>query len=129
MTDLDAWHAGHVAFLLQQLDSVPEGSGTLLDHTVVVWVAELATPMHQHWDVCTLLAGGRNGFFNNGYVRYPRTLPNPLLNMAITGPAQTLPARQLAPGRWVKTDTSFGMTSCVADDGTPFSLTEPLTEL
>ena len=71
MTDLDAWHAGHVAYLLEQLDSVAEGSGTLLDHTVVVWVTELATPTHQHFDVCTLLAGGCNGFFDTG--RYVAT--------------------------------------------------------
>jgi hypothetical protein len=129
MTDLDAWHAGHVAYLLQQLDSVAEGAGTLLDHTVVVWVTELATPTHQHWDICTLLAGGCNGFFETGrYVRYPRTLPNPLPNMALTGPPHNrlLVSLMQAMGQ---TDTSFGMTSAVADDGSNISLTGPLTEL
>ncbi len=129
MTDLDAWHAGHVAYLLQQLDSVAEGSGTLLDHTVVVWVTELATPTHQHWDVCTLLAGGCNGFFDTGrYVRYPRTLPNPLPNMALTGPPHNrlLVTLMQAMGQ---TDTGFGMASAVADDGTPISFSGPLTEL
>jgi hypothetical protein len=129
MTDLDAWHAGHIAYLLQQLDSVAEGSGTLLDHTVVVWLTELATPTHQHWDICTLLAGGCNGFFDTGrYVRYPRTIPNPLPNMALTGPPHNrlLVSLMRAMGQ---TDTSFGMTSTVADDGTPISLTSALTEL
>ena len=129
MTDLDAWHAGHVAYLLQQLDSVVEGSGTLLDHTVVVWVTELATPTHQHWDICTLLAGGCNGFFDTGrYVRYPRTLPNPMPNMALTGPAHNRLHVSLMQAMG-QTDTSFGMTSAVAADGTPISLTGPLTEL
>lgn len=129
MTDLDAWHAGHVAFLLQQLDSVPEGSGTLLDHTVVVWVTELATPTHQHWDVCTLLAGGCNGFFNTGrYVRYPRTLSNPLPNMALTGPPHNRLHVSLLQAMG-QGDTSFGMTSAVANDGTIISFTGPLTEL
>jgi Protein of unknown function (DUF1552) len=129
MTDLDAWHAGHVAYLLQQLDSVPEGSGTLLDHTVVVWVTELATPTHQHWDVCTLLAGGCNGFFETGrYVRYPRTLPNPLPTMALTGPAHNRLHVSLLQAMG-QTDTSFGMTTAVADDGTTLSLTGPLAEL
>ena len=54
MTDLDAWHAGHVAYLLGQLDSVVEGSGTMLDHTVVVWLTELATPTHLHYDAFTV---------------------------------------------------------------------------
>jgi hypothetical protein len=129
MTDLDAWHAGHVAFLLQQLNSVPEGSGTLLDHTVVVWVTELATPTHQHLDVCTLLAGSCNGFFNTGrYVRYPRMLSNPLPNMALTGPPHNRLQVSLLQAMG-QSDTSFGMTSAVVDDGTTISFTGPLTEL
>ncbi len=48
MTDLSTWYAGHFATLLRELDSVIEGSGTLLDRTVVVWVSELATPTHEH---------------------------------------------------------------------------------
>ena len=129
MTDLDAWHAGHVAYLLQQLDSVVEGSGTLLDHTVVVWVTELATPTHQHFDVCTLLAGGCNGFFDTGrYVRYPRTFPNPLPDAPLTGPPHNRLHVSLLQAMG-QTDTSFGMTSAVADDGTPLSFTGPLAEL
>ena len=129
MTDLDAWHAGHVAYLLQQLDSVAEGSGTLLDHTVVVWVTELATPTHQHFDVCTLLAGGCNGFFDTGrYVRYPRLLPNPLPNGALTGPPHNRLHVSLMQAMG-QTDTSFGMTSAEAADGTPLSFSGPLTEL
>ena len=129
MTDLDAWHAGHVAYLLQQLDSVIEGSGTLLDHTVVVWVTELATPTHQHNDAFTLLAGGCNGFFDTGrYVRYPRNQPNPLANAPLTGPAHNrlLVSLMQAMGQ---PDTTFGMTDATAADGTALSLREPLTEL
>ncbi len=129
MTDLDAWHAGHVAYLLAQLDSVAEGSGTLLDHTVVVWVTELATPTHQHFDVCTLLAGGGNGFFRTGrYVRYPRTLPSPMPNQPLLGPPHNRLHVSLMQAMG-QTDTSFGMTSAVAADGTPLSLTGALTEL
>jgi hypothetical protein len=129
MTDLDAWHAGHVAYLLEQLDSVPEGSGTLLDHTVVVWLTELATPTHQHYDACTLLAGGCNGFFRTGrYVRYPRTLSSPLPNQPLIGPPHNrlLVSLMQAMGQ---SDTSFGMTSAIASDGSVIDFTGPLTEL
>lgn len=129
MRDLDAWHAGHVAFLLQQLDSVIEGSGTLLDHTVVVWVTELATPTHQHHDVCTLLAGGCNDFFKTGrYVRYPRNLPNPLAGQPATGPAHNRLHASLLQAMG-QTDTTFGLTGAVAADGTALSFRGPLTEL
>src|SRR6185295_13270857 len=88
MIDLGAWYSGHFALLLRELDSIAEGSGTLLDHTAVVWVSELGTPTHQHEDTFTLLAGGGNGFFNTGrYVRYPKQLPNPLAGEPRLGPA------------------------------------------
>jgi hypothetical protein len=116
-------------FLLAQLDSVAEGSGTLLDHTVVVWVTELATPTHQHFDVCTLLAWGCNGFFNTGrYVRYPRTFPNPWANAPMTGPPHNRLHVSLLQAMG-QPDTSFGLTSAVAADGTALSFTGPLTEL
>ncbi len=129
MTDLDAWHAAHFAYLLAELDAVPEGSGTLLDHTVVVWVSELATPTHQHHDVCTLLAGGASGFFKTGrYVRYPRNLPNPIDGFPKTGPAHNRLHVSLLQAMG-QSDTSFGMTDAVAADGTPLSLRGALTEL
>jgi hypothetical protein len=129
MTDLDAWHAGHVNYLLQQLDSVAEGSGTLLDHTVVVWITELATPTHQHNDAYTLLAGGCNDFFKTGrYVRYPRILPNPMPGLPLLGPSHNrlLVTLMQAMGQ---ADTSFGMTGAMAPDGTPLSFAGPLSEL
>jgi hypothetical protein len=129
MIDLDAWHAGHFAYLLQQLDSIPEGTGTILDHTAVVWLTELATPTHQHHDAMIVLAGGCNGFFDTGrYVRYPRNQPNPMANQPLTGPAHNrlLVSLMQAMGQ---PDTTFGMTDAVAADGTPLSFRDPLVEL
>jgi hypothetical protein len=129
MTDLDAWHAGHVAYLLAQLDSVPEGSGTLLDHTVVVWLTELATPTHRHYDACTLLAGGCNGYFRTGrYVRYPRTQPSPLPDQPLVGPAHNRLLVNLMESMG-QNDTSFGMTAALAVDGTAIDFTGALSEL
>lgn len=129
MIDLDAWHAAHVAYLLQQLDSVAEGDGTLLDHTVVVWITELATGTHEHHDAAVLLAGGCNGFFDTGrYVRYPQNQPNPLAGKPRTGPAHNrlLVTLMQAMGQ---TDTTFGMTGAAAADGTALSFRGPLPEL
>ena len=129
MTDLDAWHAGHVAYLLDQLDSVVEGSGTLLDHTIVVWITELATPTHQHQNAFTVLAGGGNGFFRTGrYVRYPQNLPSPIAGYPMTGPAHNrlLVTLMQAMGQ---PDTSFGLTEARASDGSTLNLRGPLLEL
>lgn len=129
MTDLGLWYAGHFALLLRELDSVPEGSGTLLDHTVVVWLTELGTPTHQHHDTFSLLAGGGSGFFKMGrYVRYPRVLPSPLAGSPLIGPAQSRLFVSLLQAMG-QPDTSFGMTQATAANGAVLSLTGPLSEL
>jgi hypothetical protein len=127
--DLDKWHAGHVGYLLEQLASVPEGSGTLLDHTVVVWIPELATGTHLHYDTHVVLAGGCNDFFATGrYVRYPRTFVSPLPSEPLIGPAHNrlLVSLMQAMGQ---TDTSFGMTMTSGNDGSTIPMTGPLLEL
>jgi len=129
MRDLDRWHAGHVGYLLEQLDSIAEGSGTVLDHTVVVWISELATPTHLHYDTYTLLAGGCNGFFSPGrYIRYPRTNVSPLANEPLIGPPHNrlLVSLMQAMGQ---PDVSFGMTQATGVDGSIIPCVGPLTEL
>ena len=129
MTDLGVWYAQHFAFLLSELDSVVEGPGTMLDHTAVVWLTELATPTHQMHDVLTVIAGGCNGFLRTGrYVRYPRTFTNPLKNKPKTGPAHNrlLVSLMQAMGQ---TDREVGMGDAIGADGFPIPMREPLTEL
>ena len=129
MTDLGAWYAGHFATLLQELDSVVEGSGTLLDHTVVVWLTELATPTHLHHDHFALLAGRGNDFFKTGrYVRYPRNRTSPISNFAAVGPGHNRLFVSLLQAMG-QADTSFGQTEVKGADGSTIPLTGPLSEL
>lgn len=69
MVDYNTTYARHFARLLAELDSVPEGDGTLLDNTAVVWISELGTGTHELVDVPVVIAGG-TGFFAQG--RYTR---------------------------------------------------------
>ena len=66
------WYAGEVAYLLQSLDAIKEGDGTLLDHTMIVWSNELGNPaVHDHFNVPFVVAGGTNGKFRMGrYAQY-----------------------------------------------------------
>ena len=75
------WHAEQFASLLQRLDAVPEGAGTLLDHTVVLWLNELSRGnSHSHEDMPFLLAGGANGRLRTGrFLRYNGASHNDLL--------------------------------------------------
>lgn len=77
MTDLAIWYARHVSTLMSELASVTEGTITLLDGTVIVWVTELATGTHKHNDVCTLVAGGSDVLKTGRYVRFARDERNP----------------------------------------------------
>ncbi len=52
------WFAEQFRMVLDKLDSVPEGSGTMLDNTLVVWGTEVATGAHTFDDVPFIVAGG-----------------------------------------------------------------------
>lgn len=129
MTDLGVWYANHLAYLLEQLDSVPEGDGTMLDNTVIVWITELATPTHLHHDTFTVIAGGgARGFDTGRYVRYPRTMTNPIADGPRLGPASN--RLHVSVLRAMdQPDNSFGLTSVPDSAGGTISLEGPLTEL
>ena len=63
---INRWYGERLAELLGYLDSVPEGNGTLLDHTVVCWGNEAATGNHNANPGITLLAGGSDGMLKTG---------------------------------------------------------------
>jgi hypothetical protein len=58
LTQIDQWYAEQLLYLLQQLDSVPEGNGTLLDNTLVVCGRELGSTAHRMERAPFVLAGG-----------------------------------------------------------------------
>ena len=43
LTICHRWYAGEMAYLLDKLEAIPEGDGTMLDHTLVVWMNEMGT--------------------------------------------------------------------------------------
>jgi hypothetical protein len=60
------WYAKHFAYLLARLDAMPEGNGTVLDSTAVVWFSEIAQGSHEHYDMPFVIAGGAGGYFKTG---------------------------------------------------------------
>jgi Protein of unknown function (DUF1552) len=55
------WHALHVARLARALDAIPEGDGTVLDNTLIVWGNELATGQHGLDGIPIVLVGKAGG--------------------------------------------------------------------
>ncbi len=81
LTDINTWYAGEVAYLLGKLDAIPEGNGSMLDNTLVVWGNALAKgSTHSSFPVPFVLAGGAGGYFNTGrFIDYGDELQNRLL--------------------------------------------------
>lgn len=52
------WFSQKFAVLLDKLDAVREGNGTMLDNTLVVWGTEVATGAHNFDNVPFIVAGG-----------------------------------------------------------------------
>jgi hypothetical protein len=66
LTAIDNWYAQQVAYFLGLLDGVNEGSGTLLDNTLVVWGRELGSTAHRMESVPFILAGKAGGALKTG---------------------------------------------------------------
>lgn len=60
MLKLQRWYAEQVAYLMERLSQLPEGDGSVLDNTVILWVNELGYPAsHTNMNVPMMILGGR----------------------------------------------------------------------
>ena len=62
------WYATQVAALAQKLDAIPEGDGTVLDNTLIVWTSELGRGDHNLDNVPLVLIGGAAGAIHGGHL-------------------------------------------------------------
>lgn len=58
LSAIDTWYAEQFAAMLAKLDAIPEGDGSMLDNTLVVWGREMATTSHRMQPMPLLFAGG-----------------------------------------------------------------------
>ncbi len=74
---INLFHATQLAYLLQKLKSVPEGDGTLLDHSMIVYGSGISDGnAHSHDHLPVLLAGKANGTIQTGrHIRLPDETP------------------------------------------------------
>jgi|APGre2960657468_1045069.scaffolds.fasta_scaffold06455_3 DNA polymerase III epsilon subunit-like protein len=82
LTKINAWYAGEVAHLAKRLAETPEpgGSGSLLDHTTILWTNELGEGnSHSHADIPWALVGNGLGFTMGRAAEYPGVPHNRLL--------------------------------------------------
>lgn len=64
---INTWYAEQFAYFLGKLASIPEGAGSVLDRTVVVWLNELGDGgAHSHVLTPWILGGNAGGFLKTG---------------------------------------------------------------
>ena len=64
---IDNFYAQQMSYLIEKMKTIKEGTGTLLDNTVILWCNELAVGnAHSHNNMHYLLAGGCGGAIKTG---------------------------------------------------------------
>ncbi|MGK3983021.1 DUF1552 domain-containing protein [Sorangium sp. So ce136] len=67
---INCWLGQKAAQLAQRLDAIREGDGTVLDHSVMVYMSEMRTHDHDAYDLPIVLLGGDGVFLNDAHVAY-----------------------------------------------------------
>ena len=81
---IDVHQAQQMAYFLQQLQETPDGDGSLLDHSLILYGGGMGDGnLHRHSDLPTLMAGRLGGAFKTGrHINY--TLDTPMANLLLT---------------------------------------------
>ena len=81
---INHYHVTQLAYLLEKLQSTPDGDGSLLDHTIMMYGTGMGDcNAHDPRNIPLLLAGGRSAQLKGGrHLRYPKETP--LANLHLT---------------------------------------------
>ena len=83
MRDICKWHVEEFAYMLGRLKSVPEGDGTLLDHTACLFLHEHAEAnKHKNSGLAVLVAGHAGGARTGLHTRVRGTIGDLYLTLA-----------------------------------------------
>ena len=81
---LNTYHMATLAYFLKKLQSTPDGDGTLLDRTVVLYGKGMSDGnIHNNYSVPVVVVGGNeNGLRGNRHLSYPKGTP--LANLSLS---------------------------------------------
>ncbi len=84
MSKINAFHVSLFAEFLEKLDATPDGEGSLLDHSLILYGSGIGNPnLHDHTNLPVLVAGGDSvGVRGNRHIRYEEATP--LANLHLT---------------------------------------------
>jgi hypothetical protein len=81
---IDTYHVELLSYFLQKLQATPDGDGSLLDHSLIMYGGGMGDGnLHRHADLPCLLAGKLGGQFKTGrHLVYPDNTP--MANLLVT---------------------------------------------
>ncbi len=84
MAKINAFHVSLFAYFVEKLKATPEGTGSLLDHSLYLYGSGMGNPnVHDHVNLPILVAGGGGTGLKGGrHIRYAE--PTPLANLHLT---------------------------------------------
>ena len=83
MRDICRWHVEEFSYLLAKLKSIPEGNGTLLDHTCALFIHEHAEAnAHKNSGLSMIAAGHAGGLKTGRHTRVAGTVGDLYLTLA-----------------------------------------------
>jgi len=82
---LEAYHSKQFAYFLEKMRSTPDGDGSLLDHSIILYGSSLSDGnAHSRRNLPVVLAGGGGGRIKGGrHIRYTKDTPLTNLFMSI----------------------------------------------
>jgi len=85
LAKVNTHHIAQFAYFLEKLQSIPDGDGSLLDHSLFLYGSGISDGnLHFHLDLPTVLAGGGGGHVNGGrHLRYASETPLSNLHMSV----------------------------------------------
>jgi hypothetical protein len=81
---IQTYYSSVMAKFLTKLKSLPDGEGSMLDHTMIVWGSNMSnSDRHNHFPLPMTILGGANGTVKGGqHLKYPDQTP--LSNLLLT---------------------------------------------
>lgn len=84
IAQINQFHVSLFAYFLEQLAAVPEGDGTLLDHSLYLYGSGMGNPnVHDHVNLPIIVAGGAAGKVRGGrHIKFAS--PTPMANLHLS---------------------------------------------
>ena len=87
LAKINTFHMQQFAYFLDKLQSTPDGDGTLLDHSMMIYGSGISDGnIHFHMDLPIIVAGGGGGTLQGGrHLRYASDTPLTNLYVSVLG--------------------------------------------